>query len=74
MKRLQQAESEADRSEPTEAIMAFGPDAQEAVPFLLEMLDDERVILTTLMPSLDHMKECMLNRSSRKLRMRQKLS
>lgn len=44
------------------------------VDALLEMLDDERVILTTLMPSLDHMKECMLQRSSRKLRMRKKSS
>jgi hypothetical protein len=40
------------------------------VDALVDMLDDERIILTTLMPSLDHMKECMLQRSSRKLRMR----
>jgi hypothetical protein len=41
------------------------------VDALLEMLDDERVILTTLMPALDRMKECMMERSSRKIRLEQ---
>lgn len=36
---------------------------------LLEMLDDERVMLTTLMPSLDKMKQCMIERASRKRRL-----
>ena len=40
------------------------------VDSLLELLDDERVMLTTLMPSLDKMKESMLERSERKRRLR----
>jgi len=40
------------------------------VDVLMDILDDERVMLTTLMPSLDRMKECMLERASRKTRMR----
>ena len=41
---------------------------------LLEMLDDERVMLTTLMPSLDKMKQCMIERASRKHRLEYKQS
>jgi hypothetical protein len=39
------------------------------VDSLLELLDDERVMLTTLMPSLDKMKDSMLERSARKKRL-----
>jgi len=39
------------------------------VDSLLELLDDERVMLTTLMPSLDKMKDSMLDRSARKKRL-----
>jgi hypothetical protein len=35
---------------------------------LMELLDDERIMLTTLMPNLDRFKECMLERSRRKQR------
>jgi hypothetical protein len=35
---------------------------------LMEFLDDERIMLTTLMPNLDRFKECMLERSRRKQR------
>lgn len=42
------------------------------VDTLLEMLDDERIMLTTLMPSLDRMKEGIIERSSRKLRLQNK--
>lgn len=37
---------------------------------LMELLDDERVILTTLMPNLDRFKESMLSRSRRRQRMK----
>ncbi|MCH7225047.1 FRG domain-containing protein [Haloferula sp. A504] len=35
---------------------------------LMELLDDERIMLTTLMPNLDRFKQCMLERSRRKQR------
>ena len=39
---------------------------------LLDMLDDERIILSTMMPNLDKFKECMISRSKRKNRISQK--
>lgn len=39
---------------------------------LMELLDDERILLTTLMPNLDRFKESMLSRSKRQRRLGQK--
>jgi len=39
---------------------------------LMELLDDERVLLTTLMPNLDRFKDSMLSRSRRRQRMKNK--
>jgi hypothetical protein len=44
------------------------------VDTLLEMLDDERIFLTSLMPSLDRMKEGMLERALRKERLGAKIT
>ena len=39
---------------------------------LMELLDDERIMLTTLMPNLDKLKECMVSRAKRKRRLAEK--
>lgn len=44
------------------------------VDSLMDLLDDERIMLTTLMPNLDRFKECMLSRHERKVRLNKRIT